>query len=66
MRVLVLGCGRVGAQIAVDLASAGHSVAVMDRDKESFRRLPDTFSGKTWFGDGMDRTALEEAGIAGL
>lgn len=63
MRVLVLGCGRVGAQIAVEAASAGYSVAVVDRDRSSFRRLPESFPGKTWLGDGIDRPVLEAAGI---
>ena len=64
MNVLVLGCGRVGAEIAAELACKGHSVAVVDRDRRSFRRLPDSFPGETQFGDGMDRSALEAAGIA--
>lgn len=65
MRVIVLGCGRVGAQIASDVASQGHSVAVIDRDRESFVRLSESFSGKTWLGDGMDRAVLEAADIVG-
>ena len=64
MKVLVLGCGRVGAQIAFALASAGHAVGILDRDKSSFNRLPSTFPGTRWDGDGMDRRALEAAGIA--
>lgn len=65
MRVIVLGCGRVGAQIAAHVASQGHSVAVVDRDRSSFARLPQSFSGKTWLGDGMDRSVLEAAEIVG-
>ena len=65
LSILVLGCGRVGAQIATDAASAGHSVAVVDRQQRSFGRLPVAFAGRTWLGDGMDKEVLEAAGVAG-
>lgn len=64
MHVIIVGCGRVGASTAAELARAGHSVAVIDRDEAAFRLLPSNFAGKTVVGIGYDRTALEEAGIA--
>jgi trk system potassium uptake protein TrkA len=64
MHVIIVGCGRVGASTAAELARGGHSVAVVDRDQVAFRLLPNNFSGKTVVGMGYDRTVLEEAGIA--
>lgn len=62
--LIVLGCGRVGAEIAVESARGGIAVAIIDRDPASFDRLPPEFDGRTVHGDGMDRTVLEEAGVA--
>jgi trk system potassium uptake protein len=64
MHVIIVGCGRVGASTAAELARGGHSVAVIDRDQVAFRLLPNNFTGKTVVGMGYDRTVLEEAGIA--
>ena len=64
MHVIIVGCGRVGASTAAELAQGGHSVAVIDRDQTAFRLLPSNFTGKTVVGIGYDRTVLEEAGIA--
>ena len=63
MRVIIVGCGRVGASTAAELARAGHEVVVIDRNADSFRLLPTNFSGRTLVGTGFDRTVLEEAGI---
>ncbi len=62
MHIIVLGCGRVGAEIAVHLDGAGHSVAIVDRDRASFGRLPDRFTGRAVRGNGFDRDVLEQAG----
>jgi trk system potassium uptake protein TrkA len=64
MHVVVVGCGRVGSELATRLESEGHGVAVIDKDRNSFQRLPKTFGGKTVLGFGFDRSHLEEAGIA--
>ena len=58
-----MGCGRVGATMAAQLDRMGHSVAVIDRNSESFRRLPKDFNGRKVKGVGFDRDALEQAGI---
>ncbi len=57
-----MGCGRVGALIASQLDSDGHSVAVIDADSKAFRRLPADFSGRKVTGFGLDRDALRHAG----
>jgi len=64
MHVIIVGCGRVGASTAAELARAGHGVVVIDRDERAFRHLPKGFTGKTMVGTGYDRQVLEEAGIA--
>lgn len=58
-----MGCGRVGAALAINLSAMGHSVAVIDHDPDSFRRLPEDFSGQSVTGVGFDREALRQAGI---
>ncbi len=58
-----MGCGRVGSTLAVDLEKAGHTVAVIDQNREAFRRLGADFNGRTIAGVGFDRDALLEAGI---
>lgn len=63
MHVVIMGCGRVGSALAEKLDLAGHSVAVVDQDATSFRKLSPTFSGRTVTGVGFDRDRLREAGI---
>ena len=64
MYVIVIGCGRAGAEIAGRMAAAGDSVVVVDRDNDAFRRLPDDFSGSTVVGPAIDHGVLEAAGVA--
>lgn len=63
MHVVVVGCGRVGAGLAGILEDGGHTVAVVDKAQKAFRRLPESFSGRTILGVGFDRDLLREAGI---
>jgi len=63
MHIVILGCGRVGAALALMLEASGHSLAVIDRDRESFRRLGRSFHGKTVLGIGIDEDVLRKAGI---
>ena len=58
-----MGCGRVGSTLAIDLEKAGHTVAVIDQNREAFRRLGADFNGRTIAGVGFDRDTLLEAGI---
>jgi trk system potassium uptake protein len=64
VRVVVVGCGRVGAGLAGSLAAAGEVVAVIDKDPKAFERLGEGFTGQTVEGIGYDRDVLELAGIA--
>jgi len=62
MNIIIVGCGRVGVELALSLHQY-HLVSVIDRDARSFDRLGLHFSGRTVQGHGMDRTSLEQAGI---
>mgnify|MGYP006267479231 FL=1 len=63
MRVVIMGCGRVGILLTQELVAAGHRVAVIDRDPRAFDRLPPGFEATRVVGLGFDRGVLEEAGI---
>ena len=63
MRVVVMGCGRVGASLSDSLARIGHDVAVIDRDSTAFHRLSPEFTGERVLGMGFDRDVLLRAGI---
>ncbi len=63
MRVVIVGCGRVGATLARIMAVEGHHVAVIDERKEAFRRLGTTFLGETVLGNGIDIDVLRRAGV---
>jgi trk system potassium uptake protein TrkA len=63
MNIVIMGCGRVGAQLAGMLDEDGHKVIVMDSDTYSFRRLPASFKGTPLVGDGTDEDYLKKAGI---
>ncbi len=58
-----MGCGRVGSTLARSLETRGHSVAIIDRDRDAFRRLHPDFTGTAVTGMGFDRDVLLEAGI---
>ena len=63
MKVVIMGCGRVGARLAGLLDIEGHEVSIIDTDAYSFRRLPAEFGGNALVGDGMDEDSLKKAGI---
>lgn len=63
MHVVVVGCGRVGSELAVALTDRGESVAIIDKSPTAFRRLPPQWTGRIVVGYGFDRDHLEEAGI---
>ncbi len=63
MKVVIMGCGRVGAQLARLLDADGHDITILDVDAYSFRRLAPTFGGTALIGNGVDEAALKRAGI---
>lgn len=63
MHVIIVGCGRVGSQLADNLSFQGHDVVVIDKDSKAFRRLGTAFNGITIEGIGFDQEVLKKAGI---
>ena len=63
MNLIVVGCGRVGAELSYRLFKGGHQVTVVDSDRESFNRLHSDFRGRTLEGEGLAENVLERAGI---
>jgi trk system potassium uptake protein TrkA len=63
VHIVVVGCGRVGSELAGLLEKSGHTVAVIDKRSAAFRRLPTGFGGAQIVGFGFDRDTLIEAGI---
>jgi trk system potassium uptake protein TrkA len=63
MYIIVVGCGRVGSQLATLLSAEGHDVVVVDNRPDSFRRLGAVFNGVTIVGEGLDEEVLRKAGI---
>ena len=64
MKVVIMGCGRLGARLATSLDAGGNEVTVLDLRTDAFKRLPAAFGGEKVVGNGMDGRTLERAGIA--
>jgi trk system potassium uptake protein TrkA len=63
VRVIIMGCGRVGILLTQELSKAGHEVTVIDKNAAAFARLPPGFEARTIVGLGFDQEVLEDAGI---
>jgi len=63
MYVIIVGCGRVGSELAKLLSNEGHNVVVIDKTQGSFDRLGGTFNGLTVVGNGFDLELLKQVGI---
>jgi trk system potassium uptake protein len=63
MRVIVIGCGRVGSALGIRFAAEGHDVRIVDRNPKSSRLLPANFAGTWHQGNGFNRGVLNAAGI---
>ncbi|MCM8800768.1 MAG: TrkA family potassium uptake protein [Candidatus Omnitrophica bacterium] len=63
MYVIIVGCGRVGSELAKLLSNEGHDVVIIDKNPSSFQRLGDSFNGLTLLGNGYDLSLLRQAGI---
>lgn len=60
VHIVVVGCGRVGSGLATRLSEEGHSVVIIDKNRDAFRRLT-SFPGTTLLGSGFDRDILFQA-----
>jgi len=63
MKVVILGCGRVGSRLAALMEEDGNQVSIIDSEPDAFARLPETFQGRTILGTGIDVDVLKSAGI---
>jgi len=63
MKLVILGCGRVGSTLAMLMDANGHEVTIIDRNSDAFRRLGEEFKGRTLVGEGVDEDVLRRAGI---
>ncbi len=63
MKLVIVGCSRVGAMVANLMAKDGHQVSVIDSNRRSFDRLGPDFPGEMVFGNGIDEDVLRQAGI---
>jgi trk system potassium uptake protein TrkA len=63
VRALVIGCGRVGSAVALELARQGADVTVLDENEDALGRLGESWTGGFLVGHGMDLQLLREAGI---
>lgn len=65
MKIIIVGCGRLGRYLAVEFLQRGEQIAVVDTDSAALRRLPDKFPGQAVLGTGIDEDVLKRAGIEG-
>jgi trk system potassium uptake protein len=63
MKILIMGCGRTGSQLASMLDAEGHQITILDTNDYSFHRLPAAFKGTAIVGDGTNEETLKKAGI---
>jgi trk system potassium uptake protein len=63
MKIVILGCGRVGAALATMMSAEGHHVTIIDLSPDAFRRLDADFPGTQLIGDGTDEEILRRAGL---
>jgi trk system potassium uptake protein len=63
VKAIVIGCGRVGSSVALQLDGSGWDVTVIDENEDALGRLGETWTGGFLVGHGMDLKLLKEAGI---
>ena len=64
MKIVIMGCGRVGSSLAARLSEEGNDVTVLDVRADAFRRLPSNFKGKKHIGNGIDQDVLSRIGLS--
>jgi trk system potassium uptake protein TrkA len=63
MKIVILGCGRVGASLATLMSNEDHDVTIIDQNPDAFARLGSEYRGVTEVGDGTDEDVLRRAGL---
>lgn len=64
MKIIIIGCGRLGSELAYRLFRRGHEVTIVDNRASAFQHLPLDFAGRLNEGDALDQDVLERAGVA--
>jgi trk system potassium uptake protein TrkA len=64
MKTVIMGCGRVGAELAALLDREGQDVTILDIDPDAFSQLPSDFKGSSVVGNGIDQDVLRRVGLA--
>jgi len=64
MKIVIMGCGRVGAELAALLDREGQEVTILDIDPDAFGQLPPDFKGSCFVGNGIDQDVLQRIGLA--
>jgi trk/ktr system potassium uptake protein len=65
VKIVIVGCGRVGAELAGAFDASGHDVIILDLSTQAFDRLPSGFGGEALRGDGTDEDILRRSGADG-
>jgi trk system potassium uptake protein TrkA len=63
MKIVIVGCGRVGSRLATAMDGDGHDVTVLDINPDAFGRLPPEFKGTKKVGNGIDQDVLSRIGV---
>jgi trk system potassium uptake protein TrkA len=63
MKIIIVGCGRFGSELANRLCKIGHDIIVIDNFPGAFHNLPEGFRGRTVEGDALHQDVLHRAGI---
>ncbi len=63
MNIIIIGCGRLGAELGKGLSNRGHKVSIVDIDEDAFQNLGTEFVGKAIVGHALNRDILLRAGI---
>lgn len=64
MKIIIIGCGRLGSELAYRLFRRGHEVTIVDNRASAFQHLSLDFAGRLNEGDALDQDVLERAGVA--
>jgi trk system potassium uptake protein TrkA len=63
LKIVILGCGRVGSTLAKRLSQEGHNVTIIDMTGDAFRRLGTKYRGQKIVGTGLDQDTMRKAGL---
>jgi trk system potassium uptake protein TrkA len=65
MRIMIVGCGRVGSELALNLEKQGHTITVVDTNNDALKQFPPEFKGQAIYADVLSEGTLRRIGIEG-